>query len=310
MTPQEHDLLKGLTDRVNQTQLTDKDPEAEQFIFQNLGKNSDSLYIMAQTILVQQYALDNAKKQLDDLNQQLTERNQQLEQLQQRAQQPVKHTSFLGSLLGNDTPAPPPPPPPQQYGQAQYQPVQTYAPPQTYAQPQTYAPPVTYAQPVAYGAPQGGMMGGMMGGGGSSFLRSAATTAAGVAAGAIAFEGIESLMHGFEHHAGYGGGDYGEGGFGGGPREEIINNYYGDSSPEHHDQGRDLTDRFAAAGDTPSPDIEDRRFADTSNDIPADDTTQFDSSADNFTDDSSSDNSGGFDDGGGGFDGGSDDSNS
>src|ERR1700733_13413779 len=110
MTPQEHDLLKGLTDRVNQTQLTDKDPEAQQFIFQNLGKNSDSLYIMAQTILVQQYALDNAKKQLDDLNQQLTERNQQLEQSQMdldharqvAQQQPVKHTSFLGSLLGDD----------------------------------------------------------------------------------------------------------------------------------------------------------------------------------------------------------------
>ena len=298
MTPQEQELLKGLTDRVNQTQLTDKDPEAEQFIFQNLGKNSDSLYIMAQTILVQQYALDNAKKQLDDLNQQLTERNQQLEQLQQQqAQQPVKHTSFLGSLLGNDQPAPPPPPPPQQYGQAQYQPVPNYAPPPT------YAPPVQYAQPVAYGAPQAG---GMMGGGGSSFLRSAATTAAGVAAGAIAFEGIESLMHGFDNHAGYGGGNYGGGGFGGGPREEIINNYYGDSSTEHHDQGRDLTDRFADAGDTPSPDIEDRRgFADTSNDIPADDTTNFDGSADNFADDSSS-----FDSGGGFDGGGSDDSSS
>jgi hypothetical protein len=294
MTPQEHDLLKGLTDRVNQTQLTDKDPEAEQFLFQNLGRNSDSLYILAQTVLVQQYALDNARKQLEDLNQQLTERNQQLEQLQQQlqqAQQPVKHTSFLGSLLGTDQPAPPPPPP--QYGQpqpaqAQYQPVQTYAPPPS------YAPPVTYAQPVAYGSPSPF-------GGGSSFLRSAATTAAGVAAGAIAFEGIESLMHGFEHHAGYGGGDYG-GGFGGGPREEIINNYYGDSDrPEHGEQGRDLTDRFADAGDTPSPDIEDRRddsqaFADTGND----------DTADNFADDSSSNDSGSFDDGGG-FDSGGDD---
>jgi hypothetical protein len=304
MTPQEHDLLKGLTDRVNQTQLTDKDPEAEQFLFQNLGRNSDSLYILAQTVLVQQYALDNAKKQLEDLNQQLTERNQQLEQLQQQIQQqPVKHTSFLGSLLGNDTPAPPPPPP-SQYGQpsssqAQYQPVQTYAPPPSYGQ--QYAQPVTYAQPVAYGSPSPF-------GGGSSFLRSAATTAAGVAAGAIAFEGIESLMHGFEHHAGYGGGDYG-GGFGGGPREEIINNYYGDSDrPQHdggdRDGGRDLTDRFAAAGDTPSPDIEDRRddsqsFADTGND----------DSADNFADDSSSDDSASFDDGGG-FDSGSDDSSS
>jgi hypothetical protein len=138
------------------------------------------------------------------------------------------------------------------------------------------------------------------------------TTAAGVAAGAIAFEGIESLMHGFGEHAGYGpgyGGGFGGGGYGemgGQPREEIINNnYYGDASPQH--PGGELTDRFAAAGDQPSSDIEDRRFADTGNDVPADDTTQPDDSndsADNFADDSSSDDSGG------GFDNGGDDSSS
>ena len=279
MTPQEQQLLQGLTDRVNQTQLTDKDPEAEQFIFQNLGKNSDSLYILAQTVLVQQYALDNATKQLADLKQQLTDRNQQLEQLQK---QPVKHTSFLGSLLGTDTPPPPPPP--------QYAPVQTYAPPPQYSQPyaQQYAQPVGYG----YGAPP-------MGGQGGGFLRGAMQTAAGVAAGALAFEGVESLMHGFGQHAGYGSGfdNYG----GGRPEEIINNNYYGDAASGSH--SGDLTDRFQAAGDTPSPDIEDRRddFADSSDDttssdddVQADDTTQFDDSSDNFSDDSSS-----FDDGGG-----------
>jgi hypothetical protein len=282
MTPQEQQLLQGLTDRVNQTQLTDKDPEAEQFIFEKLGKNTDSLYILAQTVLVQQYALDQAKKQLDDLKQQLAA-------AQQAAQQPVKHTSFLGSLLGTDDPPRPAPPPP-------YQPVQTYAPPPVYGQPvyaqPAYAQPV-YGQPVGYGAPQGG-----------GFLRSAMTTAAGVAAGAIAFEGIESLMHGFDQHAGYGAGSFGMGGggFEQRPEEIINNNYYGDAAPgaEHH--GGDLTDRFAAAGDTASPDVEDRRdFADTGSDVPADDTTQFadtDDSTDNFADDSSSDDGGGFDSGG------------
>jgi hypothetical protein len=281
MTPQEQQLLQGLTDRVNQTQLTDKDPDAEQFIFQNLGKNSDSLYILAQTVLVQQYALDSATKQLADLKQQLTDRNQQLEQLQQAQQQPVRHTSFLGSLLGTDTPPPPPPP--------QYAPVQTYAPPPPYAQ--QYAQPVTYG----YGAPPYGSQSG------GGFLRSAMRTATGVAAGALAFEGIESLMHGFGAHAGYGSG-YGSGfdnyGGGGRPEEIINNNYYGDAAPgsEHH--SGDLTDRFADAGDQPSSDIEDRRddtFADTSNndDLGADDTAQFDDSSDNFSDDSSS-----FDDSG------------
>jgi len=281
MTPQEQQLLQGLTDRVNQTQLTDKDPEAEQFIFQALGRNTDSLYILAQTVLVQQYALDQAKQQLDQAKQQLDQAKQQLAQAQQAAQQPVKHTSFLGSLLGTDQPAPPPP---------AYQPVQTYAP-----------PPPAYGQPVAYGTPQyGGGFGAPQGGG---FLRSAMTTATGVAAGALAFEGIESLMHGFGQHAGYGSGFDGGmgGGFGGGRPEEIINNnYYGDAAP--HEKG-DLSDRFAAAGDHPSQDIEDRRgFADDTNNTPADDDTSDDSS-DNFADDSD-DDSGSYDDGGGSDDSG------
>jgi len=283
MTPQEQQLLQGLTDRVNQTQLTDKDPEAEQFIFQALGRNTDSLYILAQTVLVQQYALDQARKQLDDAKQQLA-------QAQQAAQQPVKHTSFLGSLLGTDEPARPAPPPP----------------PPAYAPVQTYAPPVAYAQPVAYGAPQygGGFGAPPMGGQSGGFLRSAMTTATGVAAGALAFEGIESLMHGFDQHAGYGAGSFG--GMGGGRPEEIINNnYYGDASPDH--KGGDLSDRFAAAGDTQSSDVEDRRgFADDTNDAQADVGT--DDSTDNFADDSSSDDSGSYDDGGGFDSGGSDDS--
>ncbi len=275
MTPQEQQLLQGLTDRVNQTQLTDKDPEAEQFIFQALGRNTDSLYVLAQTVLVQQYALDQAKKQLDQAKLDLDHARQ----VAQQAAQPVKHTSFLGSLMGTDQPSAPPPPP-------AYQPVQTYAPP----------PPV-YGQPVAYGAPQyGGGFGAPQGGG---FLRSAMTTATGVAAGALAFEGIESLMHGFGQHAGYGNGFDGGvgGGFGGGRPEEIINNnYYGDASPEHHGEHGDLADRFAAAGDHPSQDIEDRRgFVDDSDNTPADDSS--DDSSDNFAD--SSDDSGSFDDGGG-----------
>lgn len=264
MTPQEQQLLQGLTDRVNQTQLTDKDPEAEQFIFQQLGRNTDSLYILAQTVLVQQYALDQAKQQLDQAKLDLDHARQIA---QQAAQQPVKHTSFLGSLLGTDQPSAPPPPPP-------YQPVQNYGPP----------PP--YGQPTAYGAPQYGAPQYAPSGGGG-FLRSAMTTATGVAAGALAFEGIESLMHGFGQHAGYGSGF--DGGMGGGRPQEIINNnYYGDASPEHHGEHGDLADRFAAAGDSPSPDIEDRRgFADTGDDSGA-------NSSDNLADDSSS-----YDDGGG-----------
>jgi hypothetical protein len=198
MTTQEQQMLQGLIQRVNQTQLQEKDFDAEEMIQQTLGRNPDALYILAQTVLVQQYALDQAQKQLEQLRQQQT-------------QQPQRSSSFLGNLLGrDDTPrATPPPPPP--YPSGQYAPVPGYAP--------------------AYDAPQSG-----------SFLRSAMQTAAGVAAGALAFQGIESLMHGFGHATGYGSslGAYDS------DRPEIINIYYGDSAEHGHQSHL-------------SPDIEDRR---------------------------------------------------
>ena len=221
MTPQEQQMLQGLTERINQTVLQDKDPEAEQFLIHSLSRNPDAVYILAQTVLVQQYALEQAKKQLDDAKQQL-----------QQAQQPVKHTSFLGALLGTDEPHQPAPPPPSQYAQAQnqaqYQPVPNYPQQPQYGQPQ-YGQP-QYAQP-GYGAPQG-----------SSFLGSALRTAGGVAAGALAFEGIESLMHGFGQHSGSGSGF---GNFGGGdqPREEVVNNYYDGDRPGQQGISRDIEDR-------------------------------------------------------------------
>ena len=60
MTPQEESMLNDLIGRVEQTQLTDKGPEAEQLLGQILGRNPQrSLYILAQTVLVQKYALES-----------------------------------------------------------------------------------------------------------------------------------------------------------------------------------------------------------------------------------------------------------
>lgn len=230
MTPQEKDMIQGLIDRVQQTRLSEKDSNAENLIQQSLGRNPDSLYILAQTVLVQKYALDQAQKQLTELKSQIGQANQQ-------QQQPRHATSFLGSLLGlGDAPSPPPPLPPSS-GQGS-----TSAGPQ-YAPVQGYAPQAGYAQgSPQFGAPSAG---------GGGFLRSAMQTATGVAAGALAFQGIESLMHGFGGGSGGFGGQQGFGGFGGGgaPREEVVNNYYGDSG----DSGQDRS------GGGLSSDIEDRR---------------------------------------------------
>jgi uncharacterized protein len=255
MTTQEEQMLQGLTDRVNNTQLSEKDPEAEQFLQKTLGRNPDALYILSQTLLVQQYALDQAQKQIADTR-------SQLDQLRQQQQQPKHATSFLGNLLGRDD-APSPPPPPQ----PQFTPVPSY-PSSTPA----------FGAPQ-YAAPQSG-----------GFLRSAAQTAAGVAAGALAFQGIESLMHGFGHSAGYGS-DVGS--FGGVSRpEEVINNYYGDASPREHGEGSEhlshdtedhrddsrLSD--AVYRDDRSDSLKDRDDSTLTSDDFADDSANFDDSPD------------------------------
>jgi hypothetical protein len=260
MTPQEESMLNDLIGRVEQTQLTEKDPEAEQLLVQTLGRNPNALYILAQTVLVQKYALEQATAQINQLRQQ-----------SQSLPQPAHTTSFLGSLLGHRDPAPPPPPPPQ----APPPPPGYGAPPaQPYAQ--SWAPVPSYGPPPPAG--------------GSSFLRTAATTAAGVAAGALAFQGVESLLHGFGQPAGFGGGGL-FGGGGGRPEEIITNNYYDDpgrglgegsheraDSTSYGDSSSDAANLQQASDDL-------RDDGDDQDDLSLDDTSYDDSS---YDDDSSS----------------------
>lgn len=273
MTTQEQQMIQSLAERINSTPLAEKDPDAEQFLQQALGRNPDALYILAQTTLVQQYALDQAQKQLADAR-------VQLEQQRQLAPQPRHASSFLGNLLGvHDQPVPPPPPvrqPPQ------------YTPVPDYSQPSYGTPPPPYAQ-TQYGQPQFGQApyGQPQSGG---FLRGAMQTAAGVAAGAIAFEGIESLMHGF-------GGSTGSGfGIGDDRPEEIVNNYSGDASPaEHRELSSDIEDRRndpTAFGDAVDRDDHNDGRDDLIDPAGADntETSTFDDNpgADDFTSDDSS----------------------
>ena len=270
MTPQEEQLLNSLAERVNSTQLQEKDPDAEAFLNRSFNSNPDAVYILTQTVLVQNIALEQAKAQIAQLQQQV-----------QQARQPAHATSFLGGLLGHRDPEPPPPPayaPPAQppYAEPSYQ--------QVASQPQYV--PVAPAQP--------------------SFLRGAMQTAAGVAAGALAFEGVESVLHGLGGHSGYGWGEPGMGmggfGMGGGMErpvdETVINNYY--DQPAGEQRSNEGADRggpqFSDASYNTG--VDDRRF---------DDANQNDSSqndGNNFDD--GGDDGGGFDDGSG-FDSGGDD---
>jgi hypothetical protein len=241
MTPEERDMLTDLANKIAQTPTQAPDPQADEFIRTNIGKRPDALYILTQTVLIQNLAIQQAQ--------------QELQELKQRAAQPAAPragSSFLGggAIPGGSYPAAAPPFP----ASPSPQPVPQYA-----------APP----------------------GGAPSFLRSAAQTAAGVAAGALAFEGIRSLFGG-----GFGGvsGPQIGGSFSGAPGgETIINNYY-DSPEESHvrglreDSGYDDNRDRMAADDSSDVDIADD--ADIKDDVSDDSDSSFDDS--DYSDDSGS----------------------
>jgi hypothetical protein len=233
MTPEERDLITGLFARLRDADTAPKDREAEDLIRRAVAEQQSAPYLMAQTILVQEHALQNAQARIAELERQLAE---------QRAAPAQGGGTFLGGLLGGsggpwgrraDT-APVPQPQPEQAprGWSQAAPQAGYAPQPGYAQP-AYVPPA-YGQAAPY--PTTAAMAPSAGGG---FLRSALTTAAGVAGGALLFQGIEGLLghHGGAFGSGLGG--YGSG-YGGNEtivEENVTNNYYGDGGAQQADYG-------------------------------------------------------------------------
>ncbi|HWK45169.1 MAG TPA: DUF2076 domain-containing protein [Stellaceae bacterium] len=244
MTPQEQQLLTALIDRLRSAPPTQMDPEANQLISALTAARPDTAYLLAQTVLMQDFALNTAKAQLADLQRQLAEAK--------AASQPAGGGSFLGGLLGRGSvpntatpnPAPGPAPSPWHQPAASGGYAQPAPPPPAYQAP-AYQP---YAGQPVPGAPV------MQPSQTSGFLRQAATTAAGVAGGALLFEGISSLFSG--HQGGFGGGGFGGGGFGGAgfgqgmgqqpsltEVTEVTNNYYGTQpgqpaqEPANYDRG-------------------------------------------------------------------------
>jgi hypothetical protein len=241
MTPDERNMLTDLANKFAQTPAPPKDQEAEDFIRTKIGNRPDALYLMTQTVLIQNLAIQHAQQQIQELQ----------ERISQSAQ--VGSGSFLGQQGGG-----------RGFGSGSSQ--QYSAAPPQYA-PQYSVPSPSGPSPSA--AP--------------SFLRGAAQTAAGVAAGALAFEGIQSLFS----HPGYGGGGgfFGGGGGGGGfmgggaPVEEtVVNNYY--DSPGNDYRADNATSVDAGQYDDQGQD--DQIQADDSSDIDTGGGFDDNSSGDNF----------------------------
>lgn len=199
MTPDERQMLSGLFDRIRGAATGPKDAEAEAFINDSMRQTPSAAYVMAQTVLVQQNALEAASRRIAELEQ----------QAKAGSAPPPGGGSFLGnigrSIFGSDAPAAAPAP------RNNYDPRAYERPPEAgYGQRPAYAPPPPQAGP--WGAqPQAAQGGG--------FLQGAMQTAAGVAGGVLLGNAIGGLFGG-----GHSGGLFGGGSAFAAPHE-TVNNY-------------------------------------------------------------------------------------
>ena len=71
MTPEERQLIAGLFDRMRSFGAPDKDREAEALIGQSVRSNPDAPYMLVQSVLVQEQALQAANDRVQELEDQL-----------------------------------------------------------------------------------------------------------------------------------------------------------------------------------------------------------------------------------------------
>lgn len=154
MNTQEREQLSHFLQQLAEVRLSQKDHDAEEMIRQAVAAQPDAAYLLVQRALLQDQALNGAKRQIADLQAQLQAGSNQ----------------HSGGFLNNDpwaqTSANAGVP-----GAANYQ-ISRYAPP----------------------APASAQAAGNFLGGGAGFLGNVATTAAGVVAGSFLFQGIENLL--------------------------------------------------------------------------------------------------------------------
>jgi hypothetical protein len=110
MTPQERDLLTNLVNRLRQSPPQQQDAEAAGLINDLVREKPNAPYVLAQTVLIQDYALHQAQTRIADLEQQL------------QGQQPQESGGFLSAIFGSGKPPqrPQPQPVPQPYQQPAY----------------------------------------------------------------------------------------------------------------------------------------------------------------------------------------------
>ena len=171
MTPDERQLITGLFDRMRAFALPQKDREAETLINQAVRAMPDAPYMLVQSVLVQEQALEAANTRVQELE----ARVRDLEEGRQPQQS--SGGSFLGGLFGGTRP--------DAERRRSSVPVIGSRADSLPSMPQSRAQPAPEMQQPA----------------GGGFMRSAMTTAAGVAGGMLLAEGIRNMLGGSSAHA-------------------------------------------------------------------------------------------------------------
>jgi uncharacterized protein len=209
MTPQEHELISGLFDRLSRLETQPRDAEAERAIAEGLSRAPHAIYALVQTVLVQDEALKAA--------------NARIEQLQAALGSGGQAARPPGGFLDNVRDA--------LFGHPEER-RPSSVPPVGAPQRPAYPPP-----PPPPNAPQGGAMpqgGYAPTGQGPSFLGTAAAAAAGTIGGSLLLGGV-------------GHGPF-AGTFGGlaGTPVEVVNEYVRPQDSPWADSG-DLADQAGAS---------------------------------------------------------------
>ncbi|MFZ4806719.1 MAG: DUF2076 domain-containing protein [Hyphomicrobiaceae bacterium] len=181
MNGDERQMISGLFDRMRGVGQVDKDREAEALINDQVRRNPDAAYLLVQSVLVQEHALQQAGGRIEELEERVRE-------LESRAPAPAQQGgSFLGGLFGGGA------------GRSSVPAAGQQSP--GFGQQRPMGRPM--GQPA--GTPWGGQQAGAPWGqqpmqpqqrAGGGFLATAMTTAAGVAGGMLLANSISGMLGG------------------------------------------------------------------------------------------------------------------
>lgn len=175
MTPEERELISGLFERMRAMGAIDKDREAEGLIAQSARQVPDAVYMLVQSVLVQEHALQDAGARIEDLEEQLRDQ----ERPQGRA---AGGGGFLGGIFGGTRE-----PEPEPRGAGSVPAIGSRRDPSGAGRGAFGASATERPGPFARAAEQPQR-------GGGSFLQGALTTAAGVAGGMLLANSIQGML--------------------------------------------------------------------------------------------------------------------